>query len=96
MEEGAIATTSAPAAAPAPAPAAPTAPAAQATTVMPAAQRELAQRGLVHRMSRQLAPVDGYSKKMFFAMKVHRTGGPSTGTIVLTSTGGPPATPGGA
>ncbi|MEC8052161.1 MAG: 2-oxoglutarate dehydrogenase complex dihydrolipoyllysine-residue succinyltransferase [Myxococcota bacterium] len=46
MEEGAIATTSAPAAAPAPAPAAPTAPAAQATTVMPAAQRELAQRGL--------------------------------------------------
>ena len=47
MEEGAIAATSAPAAAPAAAaPSAPTAPAAQATTVMPAAQRELAQRGL--------------------------------------------------
>ena len=47
MEEGAIAATSAPAAAPAAAaPAAPTAPAAQATTVMPAAQRELSQRGL--------------------------------------------------
>ena len=44
MEEGAIAATSA--AAPAAAPAPPTAPAAQATTVMPAAQRELSQRGL--------------------------------------------------
>ena len=51
MEEGAVATTSAPAAAPAPAPApAPASPSpaatGPATTVMPAAQRELAQRGL--------------------------------------------------
>lgn len=46
MEEGAVATASTPASAPAAAPATPAQAPAAATTVMPAAQRELAQRGL--------------------------------------------------